>query len=87
MVTLRDKKELIKLMDKHDLNLGNREDEVLKIIIKHFPEVYGKAKKYAMEDSGGDPNAKPHLMDHTWEALDIKDEKQFLEILDKNLSK
>lgn len=30
MVTLRDKKELIKLMDKHDLNLGNREDELRK---------------------------------------------------------
>ena len=43
MVTLRDKKELIKLMDKHDLNLGNREDEVLKIIIENFPDVYAKA--------------------------------------------
>lgn len=38
-----------------------------------------------MEDSGGDPNAKPSLTDHIWEALDIKDEKQFLEILDQNL--
>ena len=65
MVTLRDKKELIKLMDKHDLNLGNREDEVLKIIIENFPDVYAKAKKYAVEDSGGDLNATPHLMDHT----------------------
>ena len=85
MVVLRNNKELIKLMDKHDLYYGNRGDEVLKIIIKHFPEVYAKAKKYVMEDSGGDPNAKPSLTDHIWEALDIKDEKQFLEILDQNL--
>lgn len=85
MVTLRDKKELIKLMDKHNLNLGNREDEVLKIVKKYFPEVYAKAKKYAIEYSGGDRNAKPHLIDHTWEASDPDDEKKFLKTLDKNL--
>ena len=82
---MRNTKELTKLMDKHDLHLGNREDEVLLIIIEHFPEVYAKAKKWAVED-GNTVDAKPHLVDHTWEALDIKDEKIFLETLDKNLS-
>ena len=81
---MRDTKELIKLMDKHDLHIGNREDEVLLIIIEHFPDVYAKAKKWAIEDCN-DINAKPHLVDHTWEALDIKDEKNFIETLDKNL--
>jgi len=85
MVIMKDKSELIKLMDKHDLNFGNREDEVLKIVKEHFPEVYKKAKKYVKEDSGGDTNAKPHLVDHIWEALDIKDEKKFLKTLDSNL--
>ena len=81
---MRDTKELTKLMYKHDLHIGNREDEVLLIIIEHFPDVYAKAKKWAIEDCN-DINAKPHLVDHTWEALDIKDEKNFIETLDKNL--
>ena len=81
---MRDTKQLTKLMDKHNLHLGNREDEVLLIIIEHFPDVYAKAKQWAIED-GNTVDAKPHLVDHTWEALDIKDEKIFLETLDKNL--
>ena len=85
MVTLRDKSKLLKIMDKHDLNFGNRLGEVCKIVKEHFPEVYKKAKKYVKEDSGGDTNAKPHLVDHIWEALDIKDEKKFLKTLDSNL--
>ena len=84
-ILLRDKSKLLKMMDKHDLNLGNREDEVHKIVKKNFPEIYKKAKKYAKEDSGGDSNAEPHLIDHYWEALNIDQEEEFLKTLDSNL--
>ena len=82
---MKDTSKLFKLMDKHDLNFGNRLGEVCKIVKEHFPEVYKKAKRYAKEDTTI-TNPKPDLVDHTWEALDIKDEKKFLKILDSNLN-
>ena len=82
---MKDTSKLFKLMDKHDLYYANRADEVLKIVKEHFPEVYKKAKRYAKEDTTI-TNPKPDLVDHTWEALDIKDEKKFLKILDSNLN-
>ena len=84
MLIMKDTSKLFKLMDKHDLYYANRADEVLKIVKEHFPEVYKKAKRYAKEDTTI-TNPKPDLVDHIWEALDIKDEKKFLKTLDSNL--